>query len=538
MLESYSVRGWVVPKVQERERLNKPPMIYWTQAISAGALTGWDSARDAIWMYRIPSLLGAIITVLATWRIGCVLFPGVVGARTGLLAGFLIAAAPIFAWEARQARADQLLVMWTTLTMWLLASAWISRDQTQPWIRTTLLWLLIALGILTKGPITPMVGGLAILALCWWTRSARWTFRLRPITGVLIILTTALPWVILVGSEVGVGHYWSIVFDEILGRSMTPKEGHSGPPGYHTLLIFALFLPGAMLLGAAIWRTVARTLCLPKPKNNPTGLPRRVLSVVARLPKTRASGKHDAEIFLLAWILPSWVVFELVSTKLPHYTMPLYPALALLTARCIYATAGGFVEGLDRGIARIGIRSWVIGGLMTLALGPVVLMILLKGFEGLNAIVVTALAAASVIACIRAYRMVRMGDLKQAQAIGLAIAAVSMVSLLGLILPLGDRIFVSQRLANAIHEIDPEQALPLAAVKFHEDSLVFNTHGRVQRIDEDQLESWLAANPDSLVVLPANIAAERQELKAHAWIAGYNYSKGKHGLWVVARSSP
>ena len=37
--------------------------------------------------------------------------------------------------------------------------------------------------------------------------------------------------------------------------------------------------------------------------------------------------------FLLAWIVPSWIVFELVVTKLPHYVLPLYPAIAILIAR-------------------------------------------------------------------------------------------------------------------------------------------------------------------------------------------------------------
>ena len=36
--------------------------------------------------------------------------------------------------------------------------------------------------------------------------------------------------------------------------------------------------------------------------------------------------------YLLAWLIPSWIVFELVLTKLPHYVLPLYPAIAILTA--------------------------------------------------------------------------------------------------------------------------------------------------------------------------------------------------------------
>src|SRR5256885_9852174 len=52
--------------------------------------------------------------------------------------------------------------------------------------------------------------------------------------------------------------------------------------------------------------------------------------------------------FLLAWLVPSWIVFELVLTKLPHYVLPLYPAVAILT-----------VGALER---RVLSRSWLMRG--------------------------------------------------------------------------------------------------------------------------------------------------------------------------------
>src|SRR5260370_35627731 len=39
--------------------------------------------------------------------------------------------------------------------------------------------------------------------------------------------------------------------------------------------------------------------------------------------------------FLLSWLVPSWVLLELVPTKLPHYVLPLFPALALLAAAAL-----------------------------------------------------------------------------------------------------------------------------------------------------------------------------------------------------------
>ena len=77
------------------------------------------------------------------------------------------------------------------------------------------------------------------------------------------------------------------------------QESHAGPPGYHTLLVWGLFWPAAALIGPGlvhIWRD-------------------------------RAGWRAR---FLLAWIIPSWLVFEIAATKLPHYVMPLYPALATL----------------------------------------------------------------------------------------------------------------------------------------------------------------------------------------------------------------
>ena len=49
---------------------------------------------------------------------------------------------------------------------------------------------------------------------------------------------------------------------------------------------------------------------------------------------------HDikgAVRFLLAWIIPAWVLLELAPTKLPHYVLPLYPALALLCGAAVMA---------------------------------------------------------------------------------------------------------------------------------------------------------------------------------------------------------
>src|SRR5690606_24117103 len=96
--------GVVLPKVQDRPRLNKPPLIYWLQAASAAVFTRGDPFRDAIWMYRVPSLIAAIAAVLITWRIGVGLFDDLWGgASAAWLGAALLAVSPIVVWESHQA---------------------------------------------------------------------------------------------------------------------------------------------------------------------------------------------------------------------------------------------------------------------------------------------------------------------------------------------------------------------------------------------------------------------------------------------------
>ena len=60
--------------------------------------------------------------------------------------------------------------------------------------------------------------------------------------------------------------------------------------------------------------------------------PARSLAGAGRARGLAQRGASPAQ-FLLAWLVPAWIVFELVVTKLPHYVLPLYPAIAILIAR-------------------------------------------------------------------------------------------------------------------------------------------------------------------------------------------------------------
>lgn len=484
--------GLVVPKVQGRDRLNKPPLIYWAQAASAWAFTGGDARRDAIWMYRVPSVLAALAGVLLTWRLGASMF----GARAGLLAGALLAVCPIVAWEAHQARADMVLLAFTTLAMlalWRVRERAAAGGRTAPWALA--FWAALGLGILTKGPVTPLVAALTAGALCLARREARWVLALRPALGVVVVAAIVGPWVYLVGERVGWETYLRTIVDETLGRSVSAREGHWGPPGYHTVLLPILFWPGSLLTAVGLARATKAWRA------------------------TGAERGGGADLFCLAWIVPSWIVFELVGTKLPHYTLPLYPAVAILTARAVvegaavtwgqrigagvwFAIGLAFCLGLPAGLWWFGVRdsAWII------ALGVVWL----------------GAVAWWLAACLRATRGADWGRLHVAS---IAAAAATGVFLMQAALPGAKRLWLSMRAMEFVRAIDPAGERAMAAVGYHEDSLVFLTRGRVERIDEADAEGWFSANPGGLMILPTRGVLESHTV--HAQFHGFNYSKGR-----------
>jgi 4-amino-4-deoxy-L-arabinose transferase-like glycosyltransferase len=177
--------GLAIPMVQDRPRLNKPPLIYWLQAASAALFAHGDPARDAIWMYRFPSLLSAIAAAFLTWRLGASMF----GPAVGRLAALMLAVCPILAWESHQARADMLLLACTTGAMASLWSIYAGSNLDRPRSRSGpfLFWLFLAAAIMTKGPIAPMIAALTAGAIGLTTRRWSWLRATKPLFGVIIL---------------------------------------------------------------------------------------------------------------------------------------------------------------------------------------------------------------------------------------------------------------------------------------------------------------------------------------------------------------
>jgi 4-amino-4-deoxy-L-arabinose transferase-like glycosyltransferase len=304
-------------------RNKKPIGIYWLQAPFALA-----AGPAHISAYRMPSVLGGIAAVLATFEAG-LLLSGV--PAVGALASVMLAGSVILAVESHIAKTDAALLGATTIVMAILARAWLGRPVAR-W-RVLAFWMALAAGILIKGPITPMVAGLAAGALCLATRRAGWLWALRPGWGVPLMVLAVVPWFVAIGFATG-GRFFAQAVGGDLGRKLAGgSESHGGFPGLHLLLLPLLAFPAT-------------------------------LPVLRALPVAWTDRRDQATQFLLAWLVPSWLVFEAVPTKLPHYTLPLYPAVFLLAARVRFrvpAAAGPAWMRLVSCVALV-LASAIVGG--------------------------------------------------------------------------------------------------------------------------------------------------------------------------------
>src|SRR5450755_2020920 len=177
MLESGQ---YVDIRFQDEVRYKKPVGIYWLQAaaVKAGEAAGIPQARSTIWLYRLPSLFGAIGAVLLTYWTALAF----VARRTALLAALMMASSVLLGVEARLAKTDAVLLLTCVAAMVAMARIYLmsrrTPDAPADWKTPAILWTALAGGILLKGPLILMFVVLTVLTLFISDRSAKWLWRL------------------------------------------------------------------------------------------------------------------------------------------------------------------------------------------------------------------------------------------------------------------------------------------------------------------------------------------------------------------------
>lgn len=454
-------------------RNRKPIGIHWLQVPFVAAAQAAGMARkNPVWPYRIPSALGAWAAVLATFAAGVTLFDR----RTAMLAAAMLAACAVLVTEVHIAKTDAALLGAVTVAMAVLSRA--ALGTVGRWA-AALFWLALGASVLLKGPVGPMVIALAALTLSIANRRARWLLVLRPAWGLPLMLMLVLPWFVAIGVATE-GQFFADAVGGDLGRKLSSgDDAHGGWPGLHALLAPALLfpttaaLPGALLLA---WRQ--RT--------------------------------SPAVRFLLAWLVPAWLVFELVPTKLPHYTLPLYPALCLLGAAALMQAT---VLPRSARVLAVGLPA-AIGAALAIAAAWV--PIALGGPPFVPGLV---LVAAGTVLAVLARTPTRM-------AVAVAGAVLIYGSVLGYELPRLRPLWLAPSVVAAL-----PPGTVLGAVGFAEPSLMFlagtgtrwlDANGAAQALADGSVGALAVSDRDLAAVLAAT-----GPVRTVSTIAGYNVSRGR-----------
>lgn len=505
MLES---GDFVDIRFQGEARHKKPVGIYWMQSAAVALAGGPEQA--AIWAYRLPSLAGAVLAVLLTFRIGITLFGPVSGERAAFLGAAMLAGTVLLAVEARTAKTDAALLAAVLGAQAALAEAWLRRSgrEALPTGSVLLFWCSLGIGILLKGPIILLPVGGAALGLAMAERRIGWLAALRPRLGLPILLVIVAPWLVLITVKTQGAFFAESVGHDMLAKVAGGQESKGFPPGYYTLLFPVTFWPWTLL-------------------------------AIPAIPWVWANRRDPAVLFCLAWAIPTWTVFEAVPTKLFHYVLPAYPALALLTAR---AALDGFGTG----------RRWL--RMLSVLLFLLVSAVLAAGTAALRAVIewtldpVDLLLAAAVLAVLGyGALLLYRGGLRRSVAL-LGVGSVGMYLLaFQIVLPRIDKIWISPRIAAAVAAARPCPGSTLVSVGFTEPSLVFlvgtgtvlSGDGRAaaDRLADDACALALVDLPQDEVFL-AEAEAKGFHPIAIETISGLNYSRGTKPMLTLYRRQP
>jgi 4-amino-4-deoxy-L-arabinose transferase-like glycosyltransferase len=366
----------IVPTFYEELRTDKPILLYWLM------LTSFKFFGISEFSARLASSLLSVGTVLVTYHLGRKLYT----AKIGFLAGLILSSCLLFSAVGRAATPDSALIFFVTLAftafVWVVARQRHGNfrvDDNQPseesstsdadtetlkenpvdnsdsilrrvkqlirilWKYAVPFYGAMGMAVLAKGPvglILPCVSVLLFLLISkrerdlnaeklkpiegiWWRRwivMAAQVLRPRVIVeaaqemhlliGLGIVTAVALPWYLAVGFKTNGAWLQGFLLDHNLGRALLPKENHNGFPFFQLYQLVALHVgcfPWSVFLPVALYRMKQRF--------------------------EEDAEWRDSDRLLACWAGVWFVVFSLVSTRLPNYLLPMYPAVALILAR-------------------------------------------------------------------------------------------------------------------------------------------------------------------------------------------------------------
>ncbi len=299
-------------------RFDKPILIYWLQAASAGLFGLSEGAM------RLPSVLAGLGWVALTYAFG----RRHLGPEAGAWAAFFLAVSLQPSLIAKAAIADALLNLWLTAALFAIFQNF--RTGEPRWLYAA--YGAMGLGLLTKGPVALLIPvAMSLLFALSKGQWRRWLEGLAQPGPWLLFLAVAAPWYLAELWAQGWTFVEGFFLKHNINRFQGPMEGHAGSLLYYVPVVLIGTVPFTAL-------------------------------VLRGLHPLRAIWQRDLDRFLLIWFAFVFVFFSLSGTKLPHYVIYGYTPLFLLAGR---AATGAW--------PRWHLALWPAGFLVLLAALPAIL---------------------------------------------------------------------------------------------------------------------------------------------------------------------
>jgi 4-amino-4-deoxy-L-arabinose transferase-like glycosyltransferase len=311
--EMLATGDYVVPRLNGQVYLYKPPLHYWLAA------PFWRmSWLPLAWRARLPAVVAGLACLVVVYAFAKRRF----GRAEAFASLAVLATAPLFLVQAREAELDMLLCTMTTLSLCLLLPA-LESGRLSGFI---VAGVALAGAVMTKGPVPLAIVALTVLGFLVLARGRSWrTLRGLLATGAVVVLLVA-PWGVLVVRRIGWSQAWATFVEQSVRRVGTASRINSGPWHFYLSRLAFTFFPWSLLLPAALGCAVR--------------------DLRERPDRTTA--------FLLVWVGPSFLFFSACAGKEAQYILPLYPPLAILCGVTLVRWGRGDLTRRVHALAAVG----------------------------------------------------------------------------------------------------------------------------------------------------------------------------------------
>ena len=492
--------NYLFPTFNGQLRPDKPILIYWLMSIPVRLFGPSELACRMV--APAATLVAALLTMWITRRMA--------GQKAALTAGLVLMLSPLMVVSGTAATTDALLLACITGAICSFLLSWLNGFRV--W-HSLLMLAALSGALLTKGPVGLAVPLLVITAMLVFVRGG----ALRPlpyigwllfaiIGATLLFLSWGLPANAATNGEflrLGIGKH-------VVGRSLTAMESHGGK----SIAFYFYYLP-VLILTFFPW--------------------------ILYLPRLFAPAPVSHRRLLLCWAIPVIALMSLVATKLPHYILPAWPALAAATALGIQQSCRNRNTGNRTLAARAGLALFLIVG-TTLGLGLIIAPWCLPVFGVRTAATATGVLFLTVTGSAwHYYRKCHHEVVTVLLATGMTLILISAGLFL---LPSLERYKLSPMVAATIRD-QTAPDMPVSTCGYGEPSLNFYLgRGPVTPIEGPDLPAW-ATTPGKgiLVVTEAKLRQFGTNFKSLRIqtldiIPGFNYSQGRHvRLHILTRSN-